>query len=154
MKLREIFSIILINSLIFFALISIHEISHVAAGLIFGCKSQTAILLDSNLIGPYTEFYCSGSNFLIYVSSFLITLSFSLLFLFLKSSTKKLFWVSLGLSTIFSSLDFSIATNVQYLFYPMVTLGFIIAAIGEYFVASSYVKDELLDLLDIENEII
>lgn len=149
MKVREILSIILINSLVFFALISIHEISHVAAGLIFGCKNQIAILLDSNLIGPYTESYCSGNNIFIYVSSFLITLSFSLLFLFLKSNTRKLFIISSGLSVIFSSLDFSIATNMS-MFYPMFFAGIAITIMGEYFVATSFVKDELIDLLEIE----
>jgi hypothetical protein len=110
--------------------------------------------MDSNLVGPYTEFYCSGNNIFIYLSSFLITSSFSLLFLLLKSPTRKLFLISLGLSVIFSSLDFGIATNVQYLFYPLVSSGFLITAMGEYFIASAYVNNELLDLLDIENEVI
>ena len=154
MEIKEILSIILINSLVFFALMSIHEISHMATGMLFGCRNQRAVLIDSNLIGPYTEFYCSGNNMFIYLSSFLITSSFSLLFLFLKSPTRKLFLISLGLSIIFSSLDFSIATNIQYLFYPTVSLGFIITSTGEYFIASSFIKGESLDLLDIENEVI
>lgn len=154
MNIREILNIILINLLVFFALISIHEISHVATGVIFGCKNQKAVLLDSNFFGPYTEFYYSGNSTLIYLGSFIITSSFSLLFLFLKSPTRKLFLISLGLSIIFSSLDFSIATNIQYLFYPLVFLGFIITSTGEYFIASSFIKGELLDLLDIENEVI
>ena len=152
-KIREILSIILINLLVFFALISIHEISHITTGMFFGCKNQRAVLIDSNLVGPYTELYCSGNNILTYLSSFLITSSFSLLFLFLKSPTRKLFLTSLGLSIIFSSLDFSIATNIQYLFYPAISLGFIIMSIGEYFIAASFIKGELLDLLDIEREV-
>lgn len=154
MKAKEILNIVLINLLVFFALMSIHEISHMATGIILGCKNQKAVLLDSNLIGPYTEFYCSGNSIFIYLSSFLITSSFSLLFLLLKSPTRKLFLISLGLSVIFSSLDFGIATNAQYLFYPLVSFGFLITAMGEYFIASAYINNELLDLLDIENEVI
>jgi hypothetical protein len=154
MKLREILSIILINSLVFFALISIHEISHVAAGLILGCKNQVAVLLDSNFVGPYTESYCSGSNALIYVSSFLITMSFSLLFLFSKSSTRKLFLISAGLSVIFSSLDFSIVTSIQSMFYPIFFTGMAIIIVGEYFIAASFVNGEFIDLLDVEGEVV
>jgi len=153
-KVREILSIVIINLLVFFALMSIHEISHTTVGTLFGCKNQKAVLVDSNMVGPYTEFYCSGNNILIYFSSFIITSCFSLMFLFLKSSTRKLFLISLGLSVIFSSLDLSIATNIQYLFYPVISLGFIITTIGEYFVASSYVNNELVDLLDVEKEVI
>ena len=153
-KIRGILGIVLINLLVFFALMSIHELSHTATGIIFGCKNQKAILIDSNMVGPYTEFYCSGNNILIYFSSFFITSAFSLLFLFVRSYVRKLFLISLGLSVIFSSLDFSIATNISYLFYPTISLGFIVAAVGEYFIASSYVNNELMDLLDIEKEVI
>jgi len=152
-KSKEILSIVLINLLVFFALISIHELSHAAAGIIFGCKNQISVLMDSNLIGPYTMFSCPGNNILIYFSSFLITSCFSLLFLSLRSSARRLSLISLGLSIIFSSLDFSIATNISYLFYPAISIGFIITSIGEYSIASSYVNSELLNLLDIEKEI-
>lgn len=154
MKIKEILNIVLINLLVFFALISVHEVSHITAGMFFGCRNQRAILLDSNFVGPYTEFYCSGNNILIFLSSLIITSSFSLLFLFLSSPTKNLFLISLGLSVIFSSLDISIATNIQSLFYPIVSLGFIITASGEYFIATSYIRDGVsLDLLDIEREV-
>ena len=153
-KIREILSVILINLLVFFALMSIHELSHTTVGMLFGCKNQKAVLVDSNMVGPYTEFYCSGNNILIYFSSFIVTSCFSFMFLFLKSSTRKLFLISLGLTIIFSSLDFSIATNIQYLFYPIISLGFIVTAIGEYFIASSYVNNELIDLLEVEKEVI
>ena len=153
-KSKEILNIVLINLLVFFALISIHELSHVATGIIFGCKNQIAVLMDSNLMGPYTSFYCPTNSILIYFSSFLITSCFSLLFLSLKSSARKLFLISIGLSVVFSSLDFSIATNISYVFYPVISIGLIITALGEYFIASSYVNNELLDILDIEKEVI
>jgi hypothetical protein len=40
------------------------------------------------------------------------------------------------------------------MFYPVISIGFIITALGEYFIASSYVNNELLDLFDIEKEVI
>lgn len=155
MKIREILNIVLINLIVFFALISIHEISHTASGMLFGCKYEKSILMDSNFVGPYTEMYCSNNSLLVLISSLIITSSFSLLFLLLKSPSRNLFPISLGLSIIFSSLDLSIATNIQSLVYPVVSIGFIVTAIGEYFIASSYIKDNFsLDFLDIEREVI
>ena len=149
MKIREILSIVIINLLVFFALMSIHEISHVAAGMLLGCKNQIAVLLDSNLIGPYTESYCTGNSTIIYVVGLMVTSSFSLLFLFLNSSTKRLFFTSMGLSVLFSSIDFSIVTNIQYLFYLMTSVGFLMIMIGEYSLANSYVRGDFIDFLDI-----
>lgn len=154
MLLKEVSSVILINLLIFFALISIHELSHVATGMMLGCKNEKAVLIDSNLVGPYTELYCSNDYWAIYLSSLLITSSFSFLFLLLKTSTKKIFLISLGLSFIFSSIDVSIATNIQYLFYPMLMGGFAIMSLGEYSIASHYVRNEInIDILDLEDVI-
>jgi len=153
-KIREILNIILINLIVFFALISIHELSHTASGMLFGCRYEKSILIDSNLIGPYTEMYCSNASYLLtLISSLIITSAFSFLFLLLSSPSKNLFSISLGLSIIFSSLDISIATGMQSLVYPIVTIGFLITSIGEYFIASSFVKDNFsLDLLDVERE--
>jgi hypothetical protein len=152
---RGILHIIIVNLIIFFALISIHEMGHSIGGILSGCKYQRAVLLDSNLIGPYTEMYCSNINYMLtFFSSLLITTSFSFLFLLLKSPTRNLFPVSLGLSIIFSSLDISIAANMASLVYPIVSLGFIVTALGEYFVASSVINDRFpLDFLELEKEI-
>jgi hypothetical protein len=152
---RGILHIIIVNLIIFFALISIHEMGHSVGGILSGCKYQRAVLLDSNLVGPYTEMYCSNINYMLtFFSSLLITTSFSFLFLLLKSPTRNLFPVSLGLSIIFSSLDISIAANMASLVYPIVSLGFIVTALGEYFVASSVINDRFpLDFLELEKEI-
>jgi len=98
--------------------------------------------------------YCSNASYLLtLISSLIITSAFSFLFLLLSSPSKNLFSISLGLSIIFSSLDISIATGMQSLVYPIVTIGFLITSIGEYFIASSFVKDNFsLDLLDVERE--
>ncbi|MFH1228911.1 MAG: hypothetical protein V1678_00615 [Candidatus Aenigmatarchaeota archaeon] len=155
MRHRGIIHIVLVNLIVFFALISIHELGHSAGGILSGCKLQKAVLMDANFVGPYTEMYCADMNYaLMLFSSFFITASFSFLFLLLKPPTRNLFFISLGLSIVFSSLDVIIATNIQALIYPVASLGFIITALGEYFMASSAVKDSFpLDFIDIEKEI-
>jgi hypothetical protein len=155
MKIKEILSIILINLTMFFALISMHELSHITVGMLSGCKYHKSILIDSNLVGPYIELYCSnGNNMVVFLSGLLTTASFSFLFLLLNKSTKNLFATSLGLSIIFSSLDVTITTNIQSLFYPMVLIGFFMTIAGEYSIANSFVNNNLsLDLLGIEGEV-
>ena len=153
-KFREILNIVLINLIVFFALISIHEIGHSAAGMLLGCRYEKSVLMDYNFAGPYTEMYCSNVNgLLISISSLLITSFFSALFLFLRAPTRNLFLIGLGLSVIFSSIDISVAASLQSMMYPMVSLGFFVTAVGEYFIASYYAKNNFaLDLLDIEAE--
>ncbi|MEM5778318.1 MAG: hypothetical protein QXD43_02020 [Candidatus Aenigmatarchaeota archaeon] len=152
MKVKEILNIVLINLTVFFALISIHEIGHTVSGLLLNCRYQKSVLLDHNFVGPYTEMYCSNINyFFVFLSSLALTTFFSFLFLFLNPPTKNLFFISQGFSLIFSSLDLSIATNISSLFYPLIALGFLITSAGEYFIATSYVKNNFsLDLLDID----
>jgi len=150
---REILSIALMNLILFFALLAVHEIGHSAAGMLLGCKYEKFVLIDSNLIGPYTEMYCSNiDSTLIFISGLLITASFSAMLL-LGAPTRNLFLTSIGLSIIFSSMDMSIASNIQQLLYPMASMGFMVTAAGEYFMASNYAKNSFnLDLLDIEAE--
>jgi hypothetical protein len=63
--------------------------------------------------------------------------------------------ISFGLSIIFSSLDIGITTGIQSLVYPMVSVGFLITSIGEYFIASSYTRNDFsLNLLEIEKEVL
>jgi hypothetical protein len=63
--------------------------------------------------------------------------------------------ISFGLSIIFSSLDIGITTGIQSLVYPMVSVGFLVTSIGEYFIASSYIRNDFsLNLLEIEKEVL
>jgi len=142
---QKLLNVILTNLTVFFALISIHEISHLVMGTCLGCVYGRAVLLDSKFNGPYSEIACSGeiNQFLLYISSFILTTSFGLLFLLLRSPEKNMFFIIFGLSLIFSSLDISIVTGIQSLFYPLVSLGFIFMGIGEYFIASFYIKKEM-----------
>ncbi len=153
---KTFLKIILVNVTLFFALISIHEISHVMTGYLLGCELGRAILFDSSFNGPHTELICS--NFLdeifVYLGSFAITSAFSLSILFLESSLRSVFPVSLGISTILSSLDISLALNLQSTLYPLLTFGFLLVAAGEYSITSSYMKERFsIGLNELEEEI-
>lgn len=140
---QRFLNILLVNLLIFFSLISIHEIGHVIAGGFLGCQLGKAILIDGNFIGPYAEIACQNqiNQTLLFLSSFIITASFGILFLFLNSPQRNMFFVVFGLSLIFSSLDFLIVTGLQSIMYALIGSGFIFMCIGEYFLASFYIKE-------------
>ncbi len=58
---RMLLNILLVNVILFFALIAIHEISHVILGICLGCESEKAVLFDSSFNGPHTELICSNN---------------------------------------------------------------------------------------------
>ena len=142
---KKILSIILLNVMVFFALISIHEIAHVAVGMCLGCSMGKAVLIDAKLSGPYAEMVCSNTvnQLILYSSSLILTVCFGLLFLSLGSPGKNLFFVFLGLSIIFSSLDMGLAT-VEAVTYPMLVSGFLFVTLGEYYMASSSINENLI----------
>src|SRR3990172_12627676 len=107
---KKLLGIILLNVMLFFALLSIHEVVHVAVGVGLGCDFGRAVLMDSSFAGPYAEMACGNINqLLLYGSSLIATISFGMLFLSFNSG-KNLFYVVLGISMIFSSLDIGLAT--------------------------------------------
>ena len=129
--------------MIFFALIAIHEISHVIVGYCLGCEYEKAVLFDSSFNGPHTELICSNgiNEFFVYIGGLVITSIFSLSFLLLDSIEKNMSFLSLGVSIILSSLDISFILKSQSILYPLLTFGFLFVTIGEYFLASSYIKE-------------
>lgn len=152
---RKFLSIILINVTLFFALIAIHEISHVFIGYCLGCESEKAVLFDSAFNGPHTELICGSSldEFLIYIGGLVVTSIFSLGFAFLDASEKNLSFISLGVSMILGSLDMQAV--IPQMLYPILTSGFILVTLGEYFTASSYMKGEVsLRNLDSRTELL
>jgi len=89
---RKVLNVILLNLTVFFALISMHEISHVVIGNCMGCEQGRAIIFDAKsstgitgmlLSEPYAEIVCSSeiSQILLFVGSFLVTSFFGSLFL-------------------------------------------------------------------------
>ncbi len=129
--------------MIFFALIAIHEISHVIVGYCLGCEYEKAVLFDSNFNGPHTELICSNgiNEFFVYIGGLLVTSIFSLSFLLLDTIEKNMSFLSLGISIILSSSDISLVLRSQTTFYPLVTFGFFFVIAGEYFLSSSYIKE-------------
>ena len=128
--------------MIFFALIAIHEISHVIVGYCLGCEYEKAVLFDSNFNGPHTELICNNgiNEFFVYIGGLIITSAFSLSFLLLDTVEKNMSFLSLGVSIILSSLDISFVLRSATIFYPLLILGFFFITFGEYFLASSYIK--------------
>lgn len=142
---RMLLNVLLVNIMLFFALIAIHEISHVVLGICLGCESEKAVLFDSSFNGPHTELICSNSinEFFVYIGSLIITSIFSLSFLFLDTAEKNMSFLSLGVSVILSSLDISFILNSGAIIYPLLTFGFFLITAGEYSIASSYFKEDL-----------
>lgn len=130
--------------MLFFALIAIHEISHVFVGYCLGCENEKAILFDSSFNGPHTELICNNkiNEFFVYIGGLIITSIFSLSFMFLDTKEKNMSFLSLGVSVVLSSLDISLILSSQAIIYPLLTFGFFLTTIGEYTLASSYIKEK------------
>jgi hypothetical protein len=155
---KKVLNVILLNLTVFFALISMHEISHVVIGNCLGCEYGRAVIFDAKsgtgitgmlLSEPYTEILCNNgiSQMFLYLGSLFVTSFFGLMFLMLNSPGRNMFFVILGLSLVFSSFDISIATGIKSIVYPIIGSGFVLMIFGEYFIASAYVKeDTLVDL--------
>jgi hypothetical protein len=152
---RKVLNVILLNLTVFFALISIHEISHVVIGNCLGCEYGRAVIFDAKsetgitgmlLSKSYTEIVCSNgiSQTLLYLGGLIVTSCFGLMFLSLKSPGRNMFFIILGLSLVFSSLDISMAIGIESIVYPVIGSGFILMIFGEYFIASAYVKEDVL----------
>lgn len=143
---KKVLNVILLNVTVFFALISIHEISHLVIGSSLGCEYGKAVLMDTVFNGPYAELVCTNgiNQSILYLSSLFLTSCFGLLFLSLNSPGKNMFFVILGLSLVFSSFDIGMAMNMSSIIYPVIGSGFILMIIGEYFIASSYLKEDIL----------
>jgi len=129
--------------MIFFALIAIHEISHVVVGYCLGCEYEKAVLFDSNFNGPHTELICNNgiNEFFVYMGGLMITSIFSLSFLLLDTIEKNMSFLSLGVSIVLGSLDISFVLRSQSILYPLLGFGFFFIIMGEYFLASSYIKE-------------
>jgi hypothetical protein len=145
-KLKSTFlSIVLLNTMLFFALIAIHEISHVFVGYCMGCQIEKAILFDSTFSGPHTEMLCATNmnELLVYLGGLAITAAFSLSFLFAESKDRNISFISLGISVMLSSLDISMLLNMQTLLYPLLTSGLALVTAGEYFMGSYYFSEDV-----------
>jgi len=134
--MREVSEIILINLVLFFVLLLIHEASHVVAGYFLGCRQISVVLLD-RIKGPHTEMTCPAKSisWCLRISGLIVTALLALPFLFFSSYSRNLFFLILGFSIILSASDFNILFGLESIFYAIVVFGFSFIAIGEYLTA-------------------
>lgn len=143
--IQIILNIFLVNLTVTLALLGIHEISHVIIGMQIGCTNGRAVLLDTMRERPYTELFCPSkiNNSFVFIGGFLVSIAFGSMFLLLRNSVeKKLFFIILGFSLLFSSLDILMITGIETLFYFSVIIGFLIVAFGECSLIFEYIKRE------------
>ena len=141
--LQILFKIILTNTILLLALVSVHEFGHLIIGLITGCSSAKIVLFDTSKEGPYTELFCNSPNPLTYLGSIFSSFAFASAFLFLKEpEDKRLFFIIIGLSLMLASLDIATLTSSQFSFYLSMISGFSFTIFGEYNLTLSYVKKE------------
>jgi hypothetical protein len=123
------------------SLLSLHEIGHVVLGMYTGCQSGKAIIFDTTQQGPYAELICSGEvnyNFA-YMGSFIIPMIFGSVFLFLRNSPQRnFFFVILGFSILFCSLDIVAATGIPSTEYLFIALGMAFVIVGEFLTSLAY----------------
>ncbi|MGC8812214.1 MAG: hypothetical protein ACP5O8_01345 [Candidatus Aenigmatarchaeota archaeon] len=137
--------IILTNTILLLALLSVHEFGHLIVGILTGCSSAKIVLFDTEREGPYTELFCNSPNSLTYLGSVFSSLAFASFFLFLKEpEDKRLFFIVVGLSLMFASLDIATLTSSQFSFYISMISGFSFTIFGEYSLTLSYIKKEEL----------
>jgi|GEM_PF-3533436 len=136
-------SMFLLNIGIVLSVLSLHEIGHVLLGMYVGCEQGRAIIFDTSQEGPYAELYCSDgvSHNIAYMGSVLITVAFGSIFLFLrKIPQRNLFFVVIGFSILFASLDIAAFTGIEMLQYFSIVLGTMLVIIGEFLTGLAYAE--------------
>ena len=139
--LQIIANMTIFNIGIVLSLLSLHEVGHVLFGMYMGCQSGKAIIFDTSQQGPYAELICSGEvNYsFAYIGSLIIPMIFGSIFLFLKNTPQRnFFFVILGFSILFCSLDIVAITGIQTMEYCFIVLGIIFVVIGELLTSISY----------------
>ena len=142
-SVSAITTMFLLNIGIVLSVLSLHEIGHVLFGMYAGCEQGRAIIFDTSQEGPYAELYCSDgvSHKIAYMGSLLITVAFGSTFLFLrKSPQRNLFFVIIGFSILFASLDIAAFTGIEMTQYFSMGLGTLLVIIGEFLTGLAYTK--------------
>jgi len=141
--IRAITNMTLLNIGIFLSLLTLHELGHVFIGMLIGCQSGKAIVFDTSQPGPYAELLCQNViNYnLAYLGSLILTMVFGSIFLLLKRSPERnLFYVVVGFSILFSSLDVVYLTGILMMQYLFMFLGLTFITFGEFLTGLSYSK--------------
>ncbi len=140
-SVSAITTMFLLNIGIVLSVLTLHEIGHVLVGIYVGCEQGRAIIFDTSQEGPYAELYCSDgvSHKIASMGSVLITIAFGSTFLLLrKIPQRNLFFIIIGFSILFASLDIVVFTGIEMLQYFSIVLGTIFIIIGEFFTGLAY----------------
>jgi hypothetical protein len=140
---QAIASMVLFNVGIIFSILSLHEIGHVLIGTYVGCESGRAIVFDTSQEGPYAELVCSNNTdyTFAYAGSLVLTTIFGVVFLFLrKSPQRNFFLVVIGFSILFASLDLAALFNMEIVQYVSIGVGMLLVIIGEFLTGLAYTE--------------
>ncbi|MBI4176194.1 MAG: hypothetical protein HY518_03245 [Candidatus Aenigmarchaeota archaeon] len=140
--------LVLLNTIIFVASISLHELGHLAVGSLFGCESGEIVLLKLDLLqqgplGPYTELNCplQIEKAVLALSGHAFIIPFGLVFLLLRRFPEKNFaYVIIGLALTLSGLDMLLIFQ-NALIIPLVSVipGITLFCVGEVYLINDYI---------------
>ena len=142
-SINAITTMFLLNIGIVLSVLSLHEIGHVLFGMYVGCEEGRAIIFDTSQEGPYAELYCSDNvnHNIAYMGSILITVAFGSVFLILRKIPQRhLFFVIIGFSILFASLDIAAFTGIEMTQYFSIGLGTLLVIIGEFLTGLAYTE--------------
>lgn len=121
---------LLLNSLVFLSLLSLHELGHAFLASFLGCDAK-AIIFDSNKVNPYTEIDCGRNLRIVALGGLIFTLPLAFLFKMFEAEESYFFYVVLGLSLFLSSLDLSLLSSLEILKYLSGVMGMGLMIYGE-----------------------
>ncbi len=88
--------ILLINILLTFSTVSLHELGHLVFGVFYGCKDIKMILFDLDIMSTYTEMSCDQnvSVKMVALGPLILVTPFSMIFFLLKEKPEKFYELS------------------------------------------------------------
>ncbi len=145
--LKPLFYIIvyisLMNVILVFASLALHEAGHFFVGSMHSCTGEV-VLFNSDNTGPYTMLSCpkDAPMNIINMAGFLFILPFAAMFFLLKRYPERNFGLIItGLALVMSSLDFSAALSAGMVRVIMLA-GALLIGIGEALLISAYISPD------------
>ena len=133
----------LMNVVLVFASLALHEAGHFFIGSMHSCTGEV-VLFNSDNTGPYTMLSCpkDAPMNIINMAGFLFILPFAAMFFMLKKYPERNFGlIIVGLALIMSSLDFSAVLPAGIVRMIMLA-GTLLLGVGEAFLISAYISPE------------
>ncbi|MCK5233918.1 MAG: hypothetical protein KAJ91_03805 [Candidatus Aenigmarchaeota archaeon] len=133
----------LMNVVLVFASLALHEAGHFFIGSMHSCTGEV-VLFNSDNTGPYTMLSCpkDAPMNIINMAGFLFILPFAAMFFMLKKYPERNFGlIIVGIALVMSSLDFSAALPADIVRMIML-LGTLLLGIGEALLISAYISPE------------